>query len=535
MCERFGTRRVAARRAGRPWSVKTVRVHGACLLGTGAELVTVEARFEGADRGPTEVSLSGLPDSVIRESRGRWMCALKEARLGPRPGKLFLNLVPAARRKTGGALDLALALGAAAAQGHLDARSLAGTLFLGELGIDGHLHAVPGGLAGALAARDAGLSELVAPRATAEEAAWLPGVQARAAASLGLVVAALSGAGPPLAKCVAREAEAPDLGSALTLDDVRGQALAKRALVVAAAGGHGLLLVGPPGAGKSMLARRLLTLLPPPTLEERIEVTRVLSAAGAWPGGLARSRPFRAPHHTTSYAGLVGGGSPPAPGEITLAHLGLLFLDELPEFRREALEALRQPLETGEVTLSRAGARIELPARFQLVAAMNSCPCGHRGHPRLVCHCGEAAVARYRRRISGPLLDRIDLRLALRPPALEHLVPRGGAPPSEPSHAQCVEAVTAALERRASRQGARSNAALSPGELDACAPLDDQSLDLLQAAERRTPLSARALQALRRVARTLADLDGEARVTPRHVAEALALRGVELSPTSLAP
>ncbi|MCB9914358.1 MAG: ATP-binding protein [Planctomycetes bacterium] len=363
--------------------MKTVRVRGASLVGTGAELVSVEARFERADSGATDVVLSGLPDSVIRESRGRWMCALKEARLALRPGKLYLNLVPSARRKTGGALDLPLALAAAAASGHLEGRALEGTLFLGELGIDGRLHAVPGGLAAAVAARAAGLEELVAPRATAEEAAWLPGARACAAERLGAVVAALSGAGPPLEPLVPREVDASPRGGP-SLDDVRGQALAKRALCVAAAGAHGLLLVGPPGAGKSMLARRLIGLLPAPTLEERIEVTRVLSAAGAWPGGLVHERPFRAPHHTTSYAGLVGGGAPPQPGEITLAHRGLLFLDELPEFRREALEALREPLETGRLTLARAGARLELPARFQLVAAMNPCPCGYRGHPRLV-------------------------------------------------------------------------------------------------------------------------------------------------------
>ncbi len=507
---------------------KTVRVLGVCLVGTGAELVTVEARFESKDKGPTEVSISGLPDPVIRESRGRWMCALKEAQLALRSGHLYLNLVPAARRKTGGSLDLALALGAAAASGHLEGKWLHSTLFLGELGIDGRLHAVPGGLAAAAAARDAGVQRIIAPLATATEAAWIPEIAAYAAESLAHVVRSLSGAGTPLVQLQPEDAQPERARNTPTLDDVRGQALAKHALVVAAAGGHGLLFIGPPGAGKSMLARRLISLLPEPTLEQRIEITRVLSAAGTWPGGLARERPFRAPHHTTSFAGLVGGGSPPTPGEITLAHRGLLFLDELPEFRREALEALRQPLETGEVTISRAGVQLELPARFQLVAAMNPCPCGYRGHPKVTCHCGEAAVARYRRRISGPLMDRIDLRLELKPPAFGELVQTQAAdttPSSGPSHETLASQAGAARERCSARQGRKSNAELSAAELDLFASLDAQSLELLEAVAARSSLSARALQSLRRVARTIADLDRADSVSARHLAQALALRG----------
>ncbi|HVS19410.1 MAG TPA: ATP-binding protein, partial [Planctomycetota bacterium] len=314
-------------------SVRRVRVLGACLTGTQAELVTVEARFEAILGERSEVTITGLPDAVIREGKGRLVSALEANGLSLPPGHLRLNLVPAARRKAGETLDLPLVLGAAAACGHLDARCLRGALFLGEVGLDGDLHAVPGGLAAALAARASGVTRLVAPRATALEAAWIPGVAAHGAQRLRQVVAHLC---DPESRLPVLEPvdEEPARARPERLDEVRGQASAKLALAVAAAGDHGLLLVGPPGAGKSMLARRLTELMPPPDIEERLEITRVLSAAGRWPGGLARSRPFRAPHHTISYAGLVGGGSPPAAGEITLAHCGVLFLDELPEFRR---------------------------------------------------------------------------------------------------------------------------------------------------------------------------------------------------------
>jgi len=503
--------------------VQTVRVTGASLLGTGAELVTVEAQFEPLDRGRIEVLITGLPDPVIRESRGRLLCALRENRLGLGMGRLHLNLVPAARPKSGEILDLPLVLAAAGAGGHLPAAALEGILFLGEVGIDGTLYGVPGGLAAALAGRAAGIHRLLAPPATAREAACLPEVEARGAEHLASVLGHLvdeAGTLPVLAP----PEPLPRTHGEASLDQVRGQAASKHALAVAAAGGHGLLLVGPPGTGKSMLARRLVDLLPPPSLEERLEVTRVLSATGRWPGGLVEKRPFRAPHHTASYAGLVGGGSNLAPGEITLAHRGVLFLDELPEFRREVLEALRQPLESGTILISRAGRQVELPAAFQLVAAMNPCPCGYRGHPRVACPCPASAVQRYRRRISPPLLDRVELRLEVPAPSLEELAPGDGSPPT-PSARELGLAVGRARTRQEERGQRTPNAGLDSARLDEVAPLRGAERDLMARAAEHRALSARAVQSLRRVARTLADLQGCDEIDASHLAEALALRG----------
>ena len=504
--------------------MQTVRVLGASLFGTEADLITVEARFDRRDRERTEVVLTGLPDPVIRESRGRIVCALEANGLHLVRGRLFLNLVPAARRKSGESLDLPLVLGACAASGHVSGRLLRDTLFLGEVGIDGRLHAVPGGFAAARAARRGAIERVVAPEATAREAACLPGVRAYAVRDLAETLALVHD--PTRAIPLEPPPEPARLTQPERLDDVRGQGTAKRALAVAAAGEHGLLFIGPPGAGKSMLAERLRELLPPPSTPERIAITEVLSATGRWPGGLAEGRPLRAPHHTVSHVGLVGGGSPPVAGEITLAHAGVLFLDELPEFRRESLEALRQPLEAGRVTISRAGRQAELPAGFQLVCAMNPCPCGHHGSPRSMCQCPPSVVERYRRRLSGPLIDRIDLRVELVPPTLDELIAPSNAPrplTGELSGTALSTRVERARRRACDRQG-HPNARLSGVELDHIAPLDEGTRELLRSAAERRRFSARAVQSIRRVATTLADLDDAESVTARHHAEALGLR-----------
>jgi magnesium chelatase family protein len=491
-------------------------LHSRALAGLNAPEVTVEVHL---GNGLPSFTIVGLPDTEVKESRDRVRAALVNSRFEFPARRITVNLAPAELPKEGGRFDLPIALGILAASRQIETGEFPKYEFAGELSLSGELRPVRGALAMTWRAAQDGRA-FVLPRRSADEAALVDGASIYQAGSLLDVCAHLAGR-QLMSRPDAQQAPAspayPDLA------EVRGQAQAKRALEVAAAGGHSVLMVGPPGTGKSMLAARFPGLLPPMSADEALESGALASLGSAgfrlehW-----RQRPFRTPHHSASMVALVGGGSDPRPGEISLAHNGVLFLDELPEFDRRVLEALREPLETGRISVSRAARQAEYPARFQLIGAMNPCPCGYLGHFSGKCRCTPDQVVRYRGRISGPLLDRIDVQVEV--PALreEELT----SPSRGESSERVRSRVAAARARQAARQG-KVNGRLAPREVDRFCAADDKATALLKQAIARLNLSARAYHRVRKLARTIADLAGEATIGVAHMAEAIQYRRLD--------